>query len=269
MGAREKEQFLINLFPSLDSLAIAFSGGVDSSLLAVLAYKYLKGKVLLINARTPFCTKKETLFVNRWTGERGYALEAVKIDILKFSEIQKNPPDRCYYCKKLLMKEIQAAAWHHGIKTIADGSNMDDLSDYRPGHKAAEELGIIHPFIEAKITKDEIRELARKYNLENWNVPAQACLATRIPVNTQILNEDLRKIEKAEDYLHSLGFLACRVRKLGVMAKIELPQNRIGDLLLLRETIVGVLKGFGFQYVLLDLEGYKQGAMNQAKMAGA
>ena len=253
MTIREKEKFLINLLSSLDSLAIAFSGGVDSSLLAVLANKYVKGKVLLANACTAFFTEKETLFVNNWARENEYDLEVVKVDILKFPEIQKNPSDRCYHCKKFLMKEIKAAAGYHGIYT-----NMDDLADYRPGHKAAEELGIIHPFIEAQITKEEIRELAKQYNLENWDTPAQACLATRIPVNTPILNEDLRKIEKAEDYLHSLGFLACRVRKLGGMAKIEVPKNRIKDSLIYRETIVDSLKEFGFQQVLLDLEGYKK-----------
>ncbi len=257
MDIIEKGKFLINLLSSLDSVAIAFSGGVDSSLLAVFANKYVKGKVLLVNACTPFCTGKETLFINKWTKENEYDLEVVKIDILKFPEVQKNPPDRCYHCKKILMKELQAVAEHNGIKTIADGSNMDDLSEYRPGSKAAEELGIIHPLIEAQITKEEIRELAKKYNLTNWNTPAQACLATRIPVNTPILNEDLRKIEKAEDCLHRLGFLACRVRKLGDIAKIELPQSRIGDSLLYRETIVDELKELGFQQILLDLEGYK------------
>lgn len=261
----EKEKKLENLFSSFESLAIAFSGGVDSSLLAVLANKYVKGKVLLINACTAFCTEKETLFVNKWTKKNNYDLEVIKIDVLKFPEIQKNSSDRCYHCKKLLMKEIQAVAEHHGIKKIADGSNIDDLSDYRPGHKATEELGIIHPFIETQITKEEIRYLAKKYNLENWNAPAQACLATRIPVNTPILNENLRKIEKAEDYLHSLGFLICRVRKLEDTAKIELPQSRISDLLLYRETIVDSLKQLGFRNIFLDLEGYNRGSMNSPK----
>ena len=258
----EKEKNLEKLLSSMDSAAIAFSGGVDSSLLAVLANKYVKGNVLLVNACTAFCTEKEALSINKWTKENKYDLEVVKIDVLKFPEIQKNPPDRCYHCKKLLMKEIQVVAEHHGIKTIADGSNMDDLSDYRPGSKAAKELGIIHPFIDTQITKQEIRELAKKYSLENWDAPAQACLATRIPINTPIINEDLRKIEKAEDYLHTLGFLACRVRKFEDMAKIELPQSRIGDSMLYKEAIVDALKELGFQHVLLDLEGYKRGAMN-------
>ena len=263
MEIAEKEIIIIELLSSLDSLAIAFSGGVDSSLLAVLANKYVKEKVLLVNACTPFSTEIETLFVNKWAKENNYDLEIIKADILQIPEIQKNQPERCYHCKKFLMKKIHTIAKHHGIERIADGSNMDDLSDYRPGHKATEELGIIHPFIEAQITKKEIQKLAKKYNLENWNAPAQACLATRIPVNTPILDEDLRKIEKAEDYLHKIGFLACRVRKLGDMAKIEIPQTRIEDFLIHREMIADALKQLEFQQVLLDLEGYRQGSMNR------
>jgi len=253
-----KENFLINSLASLSSLAIAFSGGVDSSLLAVLANKHVKGKVLLVNAHTPFFTEKETWFVNRWTRKHGYTLKIIKIDVLKTPKIKKNLSDRCYHCKKALMKEIIAVAKFHGIDIVADGSNIDDLSDYRPGHKAAAELGIIHPFIEAKITKNEIRKLAKKYNLENWNTPVQACLATRIPANTPILNEYLRKIEKAEDYLYNLGFLGCRVRMLENTAKIELQQDQIANSLLHRESIVNKLKEMGFRNVLLDLEGYKK-----------
>lgn len=256
------EKRLSKVFSQFDSLAIAFSGGVDSTLLGFMAKKYVKGKVLLVNAHTQFSTEKEGEFVKRWAKENGLSLEVADFDIIGISEVQNNPPDRCYYCKKTLMKEVLAIAKKSGITKVADGSNIDDLSDYRPGSKATKELGILHPFIDANITKKNIRQLAEKYHLENANAPAQACLATRIPSNTLLLDKDLRQIEKAEIFLHASGFLSCRVRKLGTTAKIEVQPDQIMKLITLRETIVDYLKKLGFEHVTLDLEGYKQGSMN-------
>lgn len=257
-----KEQRLANLFSAFDSLAIAFSGGVDSTLLGFLAKKYAKGKVLLVNAHTPFSTEKEGKFVKRWAEENNISIEVAEFDILSVPEVLNNPPDRCYYCKKTLMKEVFAIAKKYGITKVADGSNIDDLSDYRPGGKATEELGVLHPFIDAGITKSDIRQLAKKYKLENADAPAQACLATRLPPNTRFLEEDLRQIEKAEIFLHALGFLSCRVRKFGTIAKIEIQLLQISEFILVREKIVAYFKQLGFKNITLDLEGYKQGAMN-------
>ncbi len=257
-----KEQSLANLLSGYGSLAIAFSGGVDSTLLSLLAKKYVKGKVLLVNAHTPFSTEEEGEFVKRWAKENDISIEVADFDILKVAEVQNNPPDRCYHCKKTLMKEVFAIAKKYEITQVADGSNIDDLSDYRPGSKATEELGILHPFIEANITKTDIRLLARRYNLENADAPAQACLATRLPTNTRLLDEDLRQIERAEIYLHALGFLSCRVRKFGTTAKIEIHLVQIMEFIFQREKIVAYFKELGFKNITLDLEGYKQGSMN-------
>lgn len=257
-----KEQRLANLLSGYGSLAIAFSGGVDSTLLGFLAKKYVNGKVLLVNAHTQFSTEKEGEFVKRWAKENNIFIEVADFDIISVTEVQNNPPDRCYHCKRTLMKEVFALAKKYGITNVADGSNIDDLSDYRPGNKATEELGILHPFIEANITKNDIRLLARRYNLENADAPAQACLATRLPTNTLLLNDDLRQIEKAEIFLHSLGFLSCRVRKFGPMAKIEIHLVQIMEFIFQREKIVEYFKELGFKNITLDLEGYKQGAMN-------
>lgn len=257
-----KELILADLLSGYGSLAIAFSGGVDSTLLGFLAKKYVKGKVLLVNAHTSFSTEEEGKFVKRWADENNICIEVVDFDIMSLPEVRNNPPERCYYCKKTLMKEVFTIAKKYGITKVADGSNIDDLSDYRPGGKATEELGVLHPFIDANITKNDIRRLARKYNLENANAPAQACLATRLPPNTWLLEEDLRQIEKAEIFLHTLGFLSCRVRKFGTTAKIEIQPEQFQEFILVREKVVIYFKQLDFKKVTLDLEGYRQGSMN-------
>lgn len=259
----QKEYELSRILSTYNSLAIAFSGGIDSSLLAVLANKYVKGRVLLVNVFSPFSTEKEVVFVHKWSKEQNYDLEVLHLNPLASQEIKNNPKDRCYYCKKLIMTEITKIASNHSISTIADGANIDDLSDFRPGMKASDELGIKHPFIEAGVTKAHIREMAKSNNLENWNLPSSACLASRIPFNTPILESDLRKIEKAEDYLHTLGFMHCRVRKISESAKIELPAHIVDEVMPYRADIVEQLKYFGFKGVFLDLEGYRQGSLNE------
>jgi pyridinium-3,5-biscarboxylic acid mononucleotide sulfurtransferase len=258
----EKEECLKKILSKYDSLAIAFSGGIDSTLLAYCANKFIKGKVLLVNICSPFSTERETVFINKWADNNNFDLEVIHKNPLEIPKIQKNPKDRCYHCKKMLMSEIIEDAKHHGINTVADGTNIDDFSDYRPGIKASDELLIKHPFVEAKFNKNDIRELANKYNLPNWNLPASACLATRIPYDTPILESDLRNIEKAENFLHKLGFLSCRVRKLDNAAKIEVPADRIDGLLLFKDEIIDICKNLDFKQIYIDLEGYRQGALN-------
>ncbi len=259
----EKEIALSRILSSYESLAIAFSGGIDSSLLSVLANKYIHGKVLLVNVVSPFSTEREIVFVNKWAKKQNYELEILKLNPLEFEQIRNNPKDRCYYCKKLIMSEIKIIALRHGISVVADGTNIDDLNDYRPGTKASDELDIKHPFIEANVSKHEIREMAKLNSLENWNLPSSACLASRIPFNTPILEIDLRKIEKAEDYLHILGFMHSRVRKIGESAKIEVPIHVIDEVMPYRNEIVDKFKYLGFKGIYLDLEGYRQGSLNE------
>lgn len=251
----EKEYKLSKILSTYQSLAIAFSGGVDSSLLAVLAKKYIKGKVLLVNVFSPYSTDKEVLFVNKWAKEQNYELEILNLNPLESELIRSNPNDRCYHCNKFIMSEILKIALEHEISTVVDGTNIDDVNEYRLGIKASDELGIKHPFIEANVSKQEIIEMAKFNNLENWNFPSYGCLVTRIPFNTPILETDLRNIEKAEDYLHVLGFMRCRVRKVVDSAKIELPAKIIDEIMPHRSDIVEKFKYIGFKGVSLDLEG--------------
>jgi len=245
-----------------ESAAIAFSGGIDSTLLALCSQKFINGKVIAININSPFSTASELQFAKKWCMENLIDLIIIEENPLNDVKVKNNPIDRCYYCKKILMSLIIEAAAKHGIKNIFDGTNLDDLTDYRPGIKASDELGILHPFIDAKFGKEEIRKLAKSYNLSIWDKPSSACLASRIPYNTQITETDLRIIEKAENYMHELGFLLCRVRKFDNTAKIEIPKSRIENFILDYEKIVEHLKSIGFKHALLDLEGYRQGSLN-------
>jgi len=259
----EAEYRLGKILSTYNSLAIAFSGGTDSSLLAFMANKYIKGKVLLINVFSPFSTEKEAVFVEKWAKEQNYLLEVIKLNPLDSEQIKSNSRERCYYCKKLIMSELIKIAAEHSIKDVADGTNQDDLSDYRPGNKASDELGIKHPFLEAGISKREIREMARENNLENWDKPSSACLASRIPFGKVIEESDLRRIESAEEYLHQFGFMHCRVRLIGESAKIELPAAILDEIMPLREEVVERFKNLGFKGIFLDLEGYRQGALTE------
>ncbi|HBM17582.1 MAG TPA: ATP-dependent sacrificial sulfur transferase LarE [Lentisphaeria bacterium] len=259
----ESEYKLAKVLSLYNSLAVAFSGGVDSSLLSFMANKYVKGKVLLINVFSPFSTAKEAVFVEKWAADKNYELEVIKLNPLNSEQIKSNSKERCYYCKKLIMSELIKIAAKHSIEYVADGTNQDDLEDCRPGNKAADELGIKHPFLEAGITKNEIREMARENNLENWDRPSSACLASRIPFGKSLEESDLRRIEKAEEFLHQFGFMHCRVRLIGESAKIELPVAIVDEIMPLRKEIVEQLKNLGFKGVFLDLEGYRQGALNE------
>ena len=259
----DSEYKLGKTLSSYTSLAVAFSGGIDSSLLAFMANKYVKGNVLLINVFSPFSTEREAVFVEKWAREQNYQLEVIKLNPLESEQIKSNPKDRCYHCKKLIMSELLKIAAKHGISFVADGTNVDDLGDYRPGNKASDELGIKHPFLDANITKKEIREMAKEYNLENWDRPSSACLASRVPFDTPIEEANLRKIEKAEEYLHALGYMHCRVRMIGESAKIELPPAIVDEIMPLRHEVVEKFKAIGFKRVFLDLEGYKMGALNE------
>ncbi len=256
------ESRIHKILRTYESAAIAFSGGIDSTLLALCSKKFINGKVIAININSPFSTANELKFAEKWCRENSIDLIIIKENPLNDVKVKNNPIDRCYHCKKILMNLIIETAAKHGIKNIFDGTNLDDLTDYRPGIKASNELGIIHPFIDAKFGKIEIRELAKSYKISIWDKPSSACLASRIPYDTQITETDLRIIEKAEVHMHDLGFLLCRVRKFGNTAKIEIPKTRIEDFMLNYEKTIEYLKSIGFKHALLDLEGYRQGSLN-------
>jgi uncharacterized protein len=264
MNAIDYEAKLIEILKACGRLAIAYSGGADSTLLAAAANKALgRDNVLLVHIDSPLLPEAERSFVGKWAGRKDCNLLKVHLNPLENEQIRKNDEQRCYYCKKHVMSAVIKEAALRGISIIADGANTDDYGDYRPGMKASGELGIRHPLIEAGMGKKAIRALAEKYNLPNWNSPAAACLASRIPYYTKLDAGILKMIDSAESFLFSLGFRGSRVRYLNGHAKIETSVNDIVDVAAMRAEIIHGIKNCGFKGVLLDLEGYRQGSLNE------
>ena len=261
----EKYRRLLEFIAAQGSVAVAFSGGVDSSFLCHAATAALGKKALAITIVSPMLPKTEidcAAAIARQVGIEHILVEEVEID----AEVAANPQDRCYFCKKIEFGNIQKAARERGITAVLDGSNMDDLGDYRPGLRALEELRIQSPLREAGLHKAEIRELSRRFNLPTWDKPAFACLASRIPYGERIDREKLARVEKAEDFLRSFGFRQFRVRSHENLARIEVaPEERhlFFDEKVL-DRISRFLKSCGFLYVAFELEGYIMGSMNRA-----
>lgn len=245
-------------------VAIAFSGGVDSTLLSKVSYNLLKKEAIAITIVGDMHSKAEIQEGRELA--RGIGIPHVEIDIRgreipRFSENQK---DRCYHCKKYIFTLIQDKARELGIEVILDGSNVDDLSDFRPGMKALKELGIVSPLKDAGFTKSDIRKISREFGLPTWDKPAFACLASRIPYDIKITREKLDMIEMGEAYLKEIGIKQYRVRHHGEVARIEIEDGEL-EKILDRETFAMISKRFseiGFKYTALDLAGYKQGSMN-------
>lgn len=265
MTLDEKYEKLVGIIRSLESAAVAFSGGVDSSFLCRAAADALGDKAIAITVVSPMLPKSEIECAQRVATRVGiahYFVDSPEIE----DDVAANPRDRCYHCKKTEFGNIINAAKAYGAKAVLDGSNMDDLSDYRPGLKALEELKISSPLREAGLTKNEIRELSRRFDLPTWDKPAFACLASRIPYGERIDRAKLERIEKSEDCLREFGFRQFRVRSHGDMARIEVaPEERhlfFSECAL--NKISKSLKGFGFVYVCFELEGYAMGSMNRA-----
>lgn len=257
---------LRGLLSSLGSICIAYSGGVDSTFLLKVSKDVLGEKVLAVTATSPTYPQRElneAIESAREIGVRHLLISSNELDIPGFS---KNTANRCYYCKHDLFGKLKAEAGKHGIKTVADGSNYDDTKDYRPGRKAAGELGVRSPLCEAELTKNEIRYLSRELGLSTWNKPSLACLSSRIPYNERITEEKLKQVEEAEGFLRGLGFTQFRVRHHNDIARIELIAEEMSSLddPEMRSAIDSALKSLGFTYVTVDLKGYRTGSMNEA-----
>lgn len=255
---------LEKILKSYGSLAIAFSGGTDSTFLAAVAARVLGGNVLLLHVKSVFSIEAESRFAIEWAGKNNINLKVIKLDPLTSPEIKMNPPLRCYYCKKLIMSTLQKEAAKEGISTLADGTNTSDYNDYRPGLKAAEELGIKHPLSEAGYDKEAIRRDAKRYRVPNWNKPASACLASRVPYGTELTEARLEKIGRAEEFLSENDFEGCRVRLVSDEARIELRPAHFKKFIAQREKLLAGLNAIGFKGLFLDLEGYKQGSLNKS-----
>lgn len=249
----------------LESVVIAYSGGVDSNFLLKVAKDTLKDKVIAVTINAMMHSNREIEESINYAKEFGVNHIVVNIDNFKVEEFIKNNSDRCYHCKKEVFKTIKEIAAKYNIKYVLDGTNLDDLGDFRPGLKALEELNIISPLKESKLTKEDIRILSKKMNLNTYNKPAFACLATRIPYGTKITKDLLKKIEKSEEYLISIGFNQFRVRVHNDIARIEVGKDELYKFFnedLLNKTDKK-LKEIGFKYVTLDMAGYEMGSMNK------
>jgi uncharacterized protein len=246
-------------------IAVAFSGGVDSTFLVAVAAGISPEKVVAITARSAAFPQREYDLAERIAQKYGVRHITAQFDEMSLEGFYKNPEDRCYHCKKAIFTMIRQKAAEAGISTVADGSNLDDMGDYRPGMKALNELGIVSPLREAGLTKNEIRMLSKELGLETWGMPSYACLASRVPYGEEITREKLRMIEEAEGYFLKLGFAQIRVRCHGQLARIEVaPQDRVRffntDFM---DQVSDRLKEIGFSYITLDLKGYRTGSLNE------
>ncbi|GAF25749.1 ATP-utilizing enzymes of the PP-loop superfamily [Moorella thermoacetica Y72] len=256
------EQLKKNL-TELESILVAYSGGVDSSLLLKVA-STTPVKVLAVTAASPTYPQAEIEAATRLARELGVQHMVINTNEMDNPEFFANPPERCYHCKKELFATLQELAREHGLKAIVDGANADDRSDFRPGSQAAREYGVKSPLQEAGLTKDDIRQLARHLGLPNWDKPSMACLSSRIPYGQAITAEKLKQVAAAEDYLRQFGIKEIRVRHHGTIARIEVNPSAFALLIdsKVRANLVNYFHTLGFTYITMDLEGFRSGSMN-------
>jgi uncharacterized protein len=248
-----------------DGVLVAFSGGVDSGVVCRLAREALGERALAVTAAAESLPRRELEAARRFAEEIGIRHRVVRYSELANEAYASNPRERCYFCRKDLARALWPVARKEGISTIADGILASDLGGWRPGIRAMDEEGFWHPLLEQGLDKAQVRLLARRLGLSFHDKPSMACLSSRIPYGEVITVEKLRQIEKAEDLLQSLGFTQFRVRHHGEVARIEVPREEIARLLKdsVREEVYRRLRGLGFRYVTVDLEGYRTGSMDE------
>lgn len=265
----EKLEKLKEYLKSLESVAVAFSSGVDSTFLLKVAHDVLGDQAIAITGKSGVTPQKEIDSGEEFCKKEGIRHIISEIDPLDVEGFVKNPPDRCYFCKKALFSKMIILARENNISYVVEGSNIDDMGDYRPGLKATKELKILSPLQVVGLTKSEIRDLSKKLGLKTWDKPSKACLASRFAYGNTITKKGLEMVDRAEQVLIDLGYIQSRVRVHGTIARIELLPEQIDDFIHKnREYVYNELKQIGFSYVTLDLQGYRMGSMNEVLEKG-
>ncbi|MGQ9788944.1 MAG: ATP-dependent sacrificial sulfur transferase LarE [Candidatus Hadarchaeaceae archaeon] len=261
-SSETKLQRLRSYLGECDSAVIAFSGGVDSSLVCAVAREVLLDRAVAVTAVSPTYPSEGLKMAKSVAKRIGIKLMVISTDEMENPEFLRNPPERCYYCKRELLERLEKIRKKLGFRHILDGTNSDDHRDFRPGLRALKEFGVLSPLAEAGLTKKEVRKLALRYGLPNAGMPSSPCLASRIPFGKKITAEKLNRIGRGENFLRSLGFSTVRVRDHGNWARVEVGKEELSRAKVLAERIIPALKELGYRKVEIDPRGYRGGGAN-------
>ncbi|MFH1156496.1 MAG: ATP-dependent sacrificial sulfur transferase LarE [Pseudomonadota bacterium] len=266
----DRYNILVSLVETMGDLVIAFSGGVDSSFLAAVAVRHAKGRVLAVTAVSEFLALADLDHSIEMARLLGIRQTLVQVPIMQNKSVTENTSFRCYHCKKAMFEKIGEVAAAQGVSLTAHGANCDDLKEFRPGYRAALDLGVVAPLIDSGYDKAGIRQCSKRLGLKTWDMPSQSCLATRIPYGQVLTRETLSMVEAGETLLGTLGFSPVRVRCHQGLARIEVAPGQILDLLRpdLKQIIVSKLIALGFDHVAVDMQGYVSGSMNRSVSGG-